>query len=125
MDYSHVNNNLQFLIEHFRVNTGNEPNGETKEFFANVLNLTYGDGYRRAIEIGEVAKLKAKFKLTTEQFEMFLRIHKSHMRAMGTDNQKKYSLENLKKIVWDKKENCLKVYYEDIWWHYDTRGCWY
>lgn len=125
MDYSHVENNLEFLIEHFRVNTGKEPNEQTREFFANVLNLTYGDGYRRAVEAGEEAKIKDKFNLTLEQHEMFIQIHKSHMKAMGTDSQRKYAMENVKNVIWDKKENCLKVYYDDTWWHYDTRGCWY
>lgn len=70
-------------------------------------------------------KVKGWSKLTEEQKEMFFRIHNNHMKAMGTDNQKKYAKENLKKIAWDIKEKCLKVYYEDSWWHYDTRGCWY
>ncbi|UTW69892.1 hypothetical protein KHA80_03130 [Anaerobacillus sp. HL2] len=42
-------------------------------------------------------KVKGYSKLTDEQKEFFLRHHKSHMKAMGTDNQKKYALENVKK----------------------------
>lgn len=70
-------------------------------------------------------KVKGYSKLTENQAKFFQRMHKKHMSAMGTDNQIKYALENLKKIVWDKKLDCLKVYYQDIWWHYDKRGCWY
>jgi hypothetical protein len=70
-------------------------------------------------------KVKGFSKLSEVQKVMFLQIHKNHMKAMGSDNQKKYALENVQKVVWDKRENCLKVYYEDNWWHYDTRGTWY
>jgi hypothetical protein len=70
-------------------------------------------------------KIKGWSKLSEEQKKMFIRIHNNHMKAMGSENQRKYAKENLKKILWDAKENCLKVYYEDVWWHYDTRGCWY
>lgn len=70
-------------------------------------------------------KIKGFSKLTDEQKQLFLNVHKSHMKAMGTDNQKKYALENVKKVVWDEKEQTVNVYYEDIWWHYDKRGCWY
>jgi hypothetical protein len=66
-----------------------------------------------------------KFGLTQEQAEMFLNIHKSHMAAMGSEDQKKYSFAYVQKVIWDEEEDCLKVYYEDIWWHYDRRGQWY
>jgi hypothetical protein len=66
-----------------------------------------------------------RFGLTSEQAGMFLSIHRSHMKAMGEENQKKYALPNVRKVVWDEKDDCLKVYYEDTWWHYDRRGTWY
>jgi hypothetical protein len=76
--------------------------------------------------VSELSKaIKGLSKLTEEQQQLFNRIHNRHMKAMGTDNQKKYAKENLKKVIWDSKEKRLKVHYEDIWWHYDTRGCWY
>lgn len=47
------------------------------------------------------------------------------MQAFGTKNQKKYALINVKDIVWDEDEDCLKVYYEDEWWHYTRELEWY
>jgi DNA-directed RNA polymerase subunit L len=72
-----------------------------------------------------VGRYMIKFGLTAEQAEMFLAIHKKHMEAMGTENQKKYARPNVQNVVWNEEENCLHVHYEDIWWHYDKRGCWY
>jgi hypothetical protein len=69
--------------------------------------------------------VKGLSKLTDEQRQLFEKTHASHMRSMGTENQQKYAKESLKKVVWDSNENCLKVYYGDIWWHYDTRGRWF
>jgi hypothetical protein len=72
-----------------------------------------------------IGRYMVKFGLTPEQAEMFLNIHKSHMAAMGSENQKKYGLAYVENVVWDQEEQCLKVYYEDIWWHYDRQGSWY
>ncbi|QQY96011.1 hypothetical protein [Bacillus thuringiensis] len=51
--------------------------------------------------------------------------HERHMQAFGTKNQKKYALINVKDIIWDEDEDCLKVYYEDEWWHYTRELEWY
>ncbi|MEG7342538.1 hypothetical protein V6E27_28735 [Bacillus cereus] len=65
------------------------------------------------------------FKLTKEQYELFIKVHERHMQAFGTKNQQKYALINVKDIVWDEDEDCLKVYYEDEWWHYTRELEWY
>lgn len=70
-------------------------------------------------------KIKGFSKLTETQQQLFLRVHEKHLKAMGTDNQRKYALENVKKVAWDREEQTVNVYYEDTWWHYDKRGCWY
>ena len=45
---------------------------------------------------------------------------------MGTDEQKKRTLDNVTRIIWDEEEQCLKVYYKDgEWWHYGADGEWY
>jgi hypothetical protein len=72
-----------------------------------------------------VGRYMVKFGLTQEQAEMFLNIHKSHIAAMGSENQKKYGLAYVENVIWNAEKDCLKVYYEDIWWHYDRRGCWW
>lgn len=69
-------------------------------------------------------KVKGFSKLTSEQQQFFMKMHQRHMKAMGTDNQKKYALVNVKKVAWDKEEKTVNVYYEDAWWHYSTGG-WY
>lgn len=63
--------------------------------------------------------------LTREQAELFLSVHRSHKAAMGTENQRKYHLANVRKVEWNDKENCLHVHYDDIWWHYDSHGQWW
>lgn len=85
-------------------------------------NLRRGYPFNVSLRVG---RYMVKFGLTQEQTEMFLDIHKNHMAAMGADNQKKYSLLHLQNIIWDQEKDCLKVYYEDIWWHYDRKGQWW
>ncbi|WP_410989188.1 hypothetical protein [Bacillus cereus] len=65
------------------------------------------------------------FELTDEQWGWFIQIHKRHMKAFGTENQKKYALENIINIQYDKEKDTLIVYYDDIWWHYNRHGDWY
>jgi hypothetical protein len=72
-----------------------------------------------------VGRYMVKFGLTQEQAEMFLSIRKKHKAAMGSENQKKYSLAHVQNVIWDATDDCLKVYYDDIWWHYDRNGCWW
>lgn len=125
MNYSHVENNLKFIVEYVKVITGEDLTKKDHDFFASVLNLSYGDGYRKAVEVGEEAGLKNKFNLTQQQFDLFLRVHRAHMKAMGSDNQLKYSLSNIRKLAWDEGEQTVNVYYDDEWWHYNKKGCWY
>lgn len=65
------------------------------------------------------------YGLTKEQAEMFLNTHEKHMKAFGTENQKKYALENVRSVKWDEESKTVNVYYDDIWWHYTKNGEWY
>lgn len=65
------------------------------------------------------------FGLTFEQYALFLTVHVQHLSAMGLENQKKYCLSKIKNIEWDSNDNCIKVYYEDNWWHYTKDETWY
>ncbi|MEH7392437.1 hypothetical protein [Bacillus sp. JJ1474] len=65
------------------------------------------------------------FGLSPKQYFLFLSIHVKHLKSMGSELQKKYCLSKVKDVVWDKQEDCLKVYYDDTWWHYDKSGRWY
>ena len=70
--------------------------------------------------------VKGYKKLTEEQKELFERTHQAHLKMMGTEKQKQYSVENLKEIKWDQREKCLKVYWkgDTDWFHY-RNGAWY
>ncbi|PFW61533.1 hypothetical protein [Bacillus sp. AFS075034] len=65
------------------------------------------------------------YGLTEKQYDLFMQVHNKHMKVMGTDNQNKYALENVERVIWDSLEGCLKVYYKDIWWHYTKDLTWY
>ncbi|PDY82777.1 hypothetical protein [Bacillus cereus] len=65
------------------------------------------------------------FDLTKEQYDLFIKVHNKHMNAFGLANQKKYALENVRKVVWDESEDCLTVHYDDEWWHYTKDLTWY
>lgn len=70
-------------------------------------------------------KIKGFAGLSDEQKQLFDRVYSRHMAAMGTEKRKKYSVDHLKEIKWNETEKCLEVYYNDDWWHYDTKGDWY
>lgn len=65
------------------------------------------------------------FDLTIEQYDLFIKVHQRHMAAFGTDDKRKYALENVERVIWDRDEDCLTVFYEDEWWHYDKDLTWY
>ncbi|MHA6258378.1 hypothetical protein ACXYMX_00570 [Sporosarcina sp. CAU 1771] len=56
---------------------------------------------------------------------LLLKVHAKHTATMGSAAKEKHSLENIKKVVVDIKENCLKVYYKHEWYHYTPSGTWY
>lgn len=72
-----------------------------------------------------VGRQMVKHGLTKNQGELFLSVHKSHRAAMGSENQRKYALHNVRNVVWNIEEDCLHVHFDDVWWHYDKRGCWW
>lgn len=116
---------LQDLTEYVELISGKKLDVRQKTFLTDVLKNTYGAGYQQAANLAADVVYNEQFKLSPDHFAWFLGMHRAHMRAWGTENQKKYSLPNVKDVVYDKQEDCLKVYYEDTWWHYDRRGQWY
>jgi hypothetical protein len=116
---------LQDVIESVELIAGKKLGDREKELFKGFLENTYGQGYQRAAHLGADIIYKERFKLSKEHYEWFIKIHRAHMQAWGTENQKKYSLPNVRDVKYDKREDCLKVYYDDEWWHYDRRGDWY
>ncbi|MCC2380945.1 hypothetical protein LKM00_26470 [Bacillus wiedmannii] len=65
------------------------------------------------------------FDLTKEHYDLFIQVHNKHMSVFGTNNKQKYALEHVKNVVWDENEDCLKVHYDDVWWHYSKDLTWY
>lgn len=69
--------------------------------------------------------LKDYEKLGTKGQKVFDITHKEHLRAMGTETQKDYTLENVKKIKINNRERCLEVYYRNgEWFKYFANGTW-
>jgi hypothetical protein len=116
---------LQDLTEYIEMISGKKLGNHQKTFLLDVLKNTYGAGYQRAANHAANIVYNEKFKLSPEHFEWFMGTHRSHMKAWGTENQKKYSLPNVRDVKYDAQEDTINVYYEDEWWHYDRRGTWY
>lgn len=74
---------------------------------------------------GELVSVPGWSKLTEKQQELFLRVYNAHLATMGPENKSNHSLQNIKKIEWNRNEVCLHVYYRSgEWWHY-SNGTWY
>lgn len=116
---------LQDVIESVELIAGKKIGDREKALFKGFLENTYGQGYQRAAHLSADIVYNEKFKLSREHYEWFIKTHRAHMQAWGMENQKKYSLPNVRDVKYDKREDCLKVYYEDVWWHYDRRGEWW
>jgi len=116
---------LQDVIESVELIAGKKLGDREKELFKGFLENTYGQGYQRAAHLGADIIYNERFKLSKEHYDWFIQVHRLHMKAWGTENQKKYSLPNVKDVIYDREEDCLKVYYKDVWWHYDRRGQWW
>lgn len=64
--------------------------------------------------------------LTEGQRKLFWDVQLKRMKGMGSDMQKKYDSNHIKKVEWNKEEDCLHVHFDDgEWWHYCKDGTWY
>lgn len=116
---------LNDVIETVELISGKKIGNRERDLFIGFLQNTYGDGYQRAAHLASDIVYNERFKLSPAHFDWFMQIHREHMKAWGLEGQKKYSLPNVRDVIYDREEDCLKVYYDDTWWHYDKRGCWY
>ncbi len=58
--------------------------------------------------------------------DLFHSVHATHLKAMGTEEQAKRSLDNVTRVSWDKEQQALRVYYTDgEWWYYGSDGEWF
>jgi hypothetical protein len=67
------------------------------------------------------------FGLKPEQYFLFLTVHVKHLKTLESkERQMDLSLKNIKEVIWDEEEDCLKVYYRNgDWWHYTKSEEWY
>lgn len=65
------------------------------------------------------------FGLTADQYFLFLEVHVKHLKACGDELRKKRCLSKIKDIKWCDKDECIKVYYQDEWFHYTKKHEWY
>ncbi|SDM15586.1 hypothetical protein [Sediminibacillus halophilus] len=54
--------------------------------------------------------MKGFEKLTDHQKSIFDKTHKRHLKTMGVRASEDYSVENIKKMKWDKAENCESLF---------------
>lgn len=97
----------------------------TQRHFTSIIKSAFEHGKQSGITMEDFTIVPGYNILTPGQQELFQSIHNRHIKAFGTELQDKYALGNITKLVWDKGEKCLKVYYPDVWWHYETNGDWY
>ncbi|WP_085993596.1 recombinase family protein [Oceanobacillus senegalensis] len=64
-------------------------------------------------------------KLTDLQKRIFNQTHPKHLESMKMDKRKEYDVQNIKKIKWDSREKCIKVYFKNgDWYHYFRDYTW-
>ncbi|WP_041123077.1 hypothetical protein [Jeotgalibacillus alimentarius] len=71
-------------------------------------------------------KITAAKHLTDDQYRVLEAVHAKRTRSMGEAERLMYSANNIVKVKFNKKENCLHVHFDDgNWWHYCPDGTWY
>jgi len=67
--------------------------------------------------------VKGYDKLTKNQQELLIRVHKAHLSAMGSEMRKKHTSEHITKVEWNKHDKVLNVFYDNNeWYQYYDRG---
>lgn len=70
-------------------------------------------------------KIAVAKHLSDEDYQLFMTTYSSHMRSMGTEMQRKYSTNNIKKVVVRVPGKLIEVHFKNgDWWHYES-GRWY
>lgn len=57
--------------------------------------------------------MKGYERLHPNAQNLFSKVHALHLQAMGTEERKKYELENIKQILQNNKEKCVEVIYNN------------
>lgn len=55
--------------------------------------------------------------------DIFNETYSKHMQAMGTEMRLRHSKIN--RVEWVSEEQCVHVYFEHDWYHYDDKRTWY
>ncbi|MEC1726950.1 hypothetical protein P9E34_19770 [Schinkia azotoformans] len=96
-----------------------------------MINVAYS--FEEVINNPVVKKCINKFKVDHREKagEYFYKTFIRHFNAWDSEErQEQHSLYNIKKVEWNRKENCFHVHYKktkyfgETWYHY-TNGRWY
>ncbi|MDY7044069.1 hypothetical protein RVS70_07595 [Virgibacillus sp. M23] len=70
-------------------------------------------------------KIPAAKHLQEHELKMLKNTHEAHNQAMGTEERKHYSLDNIKKVKRNFPERCFEVYFRNgEWFKYYINGTW-
>jgi len=70
-------------------------------------------------------KLAVAKHLSDSEYKLLLQVNSEHIRSMGFNERKNYTLLDLVKVERNFSDKCLNVYYENgEWFKYHTDGTW-
>ncbi|MEC1725886.1 hypothetical protein P9E34_14300 [Schinkia azotoformans] len=90
--------------------------------------------FEEVTEHPQVKKMVSKFRQQDQDKvkDYFYKVYIKHFNAWESDERKQqHSLKNIKKVEWNREENCFNVYYKktkhfrETWYHYTLSGKWY
>lgn len=89
-----------------------------------------GQGYFTFEEVVEhkvVQAMSKKFHANYQEqaVKTFYKVYSRHLSTMDQQAKLCYGLDDIKKIDWDNKQQCFKVYFANDWFHYTSSGEWY
>ncbi len=72
-----------------------------------------------------MSKIQVAEFLTDKEYQLLLKVHKSHTQAMGKETRKDYTLADIVEVKRNYEENCLDVKFKiGDYWHYYGNGTW-
>lgn len=98
-----------------------EDNGLSVNDIMEMTGIPRSTIYAKAKEMN----MKGYDKLTDLQRRVFNQTYLKHLESLGYEKRKIYEMQNIKKIKWDNREKCIKVYFKNgDWFHYFRDNTW-
>lgn len=70
-------------------------------------------------------RIPAAKHLSSREYAILLATHSMHLRSMGLEKRKNYTLSDIVKVERNYSEKCFNVHYKNgDWWHYRPGGKW-